>query len=339
MAPSDTVSLVIPIRNESAHIDECLRAVTRQSYPRHLLEVIVVDGDSTDGTRARLQAWMGRDDRIRLLDNPRRSMIPGLNLGIAAATGAYVGCVSGHSELPAEYVATCVTVLQRHEAWGVGAGIERRALSPLQRAIGRAQSHWFGVGGAFHNYGTRSGWAEAIFPGFWPRWVFERVGDFDESMAFNEDNELSHRIARAGGRLWYEPSLQVGYFPRRSLGALARQYWGYARGKASLFGTHLDAVRARHLAPAALVAGLVAGVMLSVALPAARLPTVVIGVGYVVAAVATAAVSRRPGDSVILVSAAFVTMHLAYGAGLWWGVGAALAGRLSRGARRSRPTT
>jgi succinoglycan biosynthesis protein ExoA len=333
------VSLVIPIRNERAHIDRCLRSVTVQSYPRHLLEIIVVDGDSTDGTRDLLQAWVSRDDRIRLLDNSRRGMVPGLNIGIAASSGVYVGCVSGHSELPAEYVARCVALLERHGAWGVGAGIERRSLTPTQRAIGRAQSHPFGVGGAVHNYGVRSGWAEAIFPGFWPRWVFERVGDFDERMAFNEDNELSHRITRAGGRLWYEPSVRVGYFPRSSLRALARQYWGYGGGKAALFATHPGAVRPRHLAPGALIAALAVGAVLSLPFPAARLATVMLGVTYVGVATAAAAVTRRQGDSVMLVSAAFVTMHIAYGAGLWWGLGAALVRMVSRRARRSRPSS
>ncbi len=327
------MSLVIPVRNESTHIDGCLRSVTAQSYPRDLLEIIVVDGGSTDDTRGRLRTWMARDDRIRVLDNPRGEMVPGLNLGIEASSGVYVGCVSGHSEVPAEYVATCVAVLRRHEAWGVGAGIERRSRTRLQRAIGRAQSHPFGVGGAVHNYASRSGWAEAIFPGFWPRWVFDTVGYFDEAMAFNEDNELSHRITRAGGRLWYEPSLRVGYFPRTSLAAFARQYWRYGAGKAALYAAHPNAVRARHLAPAALVAGLAVGAAVSVPLPEARVPTGILAITYATVAMAAATASRKRGDSAMLVAAAFGTMHIAYGAGLWWGLGRAVARTVARRAR------
>ncbi len=327
---------MIPIRNESLHIDDCLRSVTRQAYPTDLLEIIVVEGDSSDDTPSRLTAWAERDARIRVVGNPERLMVPGLNSGITSSSGAYVGCVSGHSELPRDYVRTCVSLIQRHDAWGVGAGIDRRGVTSLQRAIGRAQSHPFGVGGASYNYGSRSGWAEAIFPGFWPRWVFDRVGLFDQRMLFNEDNEFSHRIRSAGGRLWYEPSLQVGYFPRGSLDGLARQYWGYGAGKAALFAAHPDAVRPRHLAPAGLVAALIGGAVLSVAVPVVRMPTLLLGVAYLVAAVAAAMLARRPGERVTLIAAAFAAMHVAYGAGFWSGVASSVKRMLLGGVKRTR---
>lgn len=44
------VSVIIPVRNESAHIKECLEAIFKQSYPKQLFEVIVVDDYSTDPT-------------------------------------------------------------------------------------------------------------------------------------------------------------------------------------------------------------------------------------------------------------------------------------------------
>lgn len=44
------VSVIIPVRNESAHIKECLEAIFKQTYPKQLFEVIVVDDYSTDPT-------------------------------------------------------------------------------------------------------------------------------------------------------------------------------------------------------------------------------------------------------------------------------------------------
>ncbi len=165
-----------------------------------------------------------------------------------------------------------------YDAWGVGGGYERVATTSLQRAIGCAQSHPFGVGDAFHNYGTRGAWAETVFPGFWPRWVFDRVGYFDERMLYNEDNEFSHRIRSAGGRLWYEPSLRIRYSPRKSVGGLFRQYFRYGHGKAAVFREHPDAVRFRHLVPAALVAVLIAGPLLTPLVPAIGFVTAAVGV-------------------------------------------------------------
>lgn len=44
------VTVVIPVRNESEHIQNCLKAVFNQTYPKHLFEVIVIDDYSTDPT-------------------------------------------------------------------------------------------------------------------------------------------------------------------------------------------------------------------------------------------------------------------------------------------------
>ena len=44
------VSIIMPIRNESTYIEDCLKAVLNQNYPEKKIEVIVVDGLSDDGT-------------------------------------------------------------------------------------------------------------------------------------------------------------------------------------------------------------------------------------------------------------------------------------------------
>ncbi len=49
-SPRTHVSVIIPARNEMGNIDKCVPAVLNQRYPQHLLEVIVVDDHSEDGT-------------------------------------------------------------------------------------------------------------------------------------------------------------------------------------------------------------------------------------------------------------------------------------------------
>jgi cellulose synthase/poly-beta-1,6-N-acetylglucosamine synthase-like glycosyltransferase len=46
------ISVLIPVRNESANITHCIESLSFQSYPKHLFEVIVIDDHSTDGTPA-----------------------------------------------------------------------------------------------------------------------------------------------------------------------------------------------------------------------------------------------------------------------------------------------
>src|SRR5262249_1378688 len=75
-----TVLVILPIRNEVGFIARALASVLMQDYFADRLEVLVVDGDSTDGTRAIVQAFIALvPGRLRLLDNPDRIVSTGLN--------------------------------------------------------------------------------------------------------------------------------------------------------------------------------------------------------------------------------------------------------------------
>lgn len=310
----------MPIRNEAAYIDVCLESLVAQTYAHARLSVIVTDGESTDDSADRVRSWIGRDDRIRLLSNPAQTMPHGLNIGIQATHSDVVGVISGHSWVEPDYVARAVESLQRTGAWCVGARAKREASTPMQRAIARASASPIGIGDATYNYSTVAGWAEGAFPGMWWRWVFERVGLFDVAMTFNEDNELSHRILAAGGRIWFEPSIVVHYVPRASLSALFHQYRGYGRGKVAVFRKHPSAVRWRHLVPPAWVAWLPTALVLGLLRRQVWLVGAV-SISVYGAILWLASRRNRDGsDSVALTLRAFVAIHAGYGIGVWQGV-------------------
>ncbi|MBE3567538.1 MAG: glycosyltransferase [Thermogemmatispora sp.] len=62
--PPPHVSIILPVRNEEAHIDDCLASLLAQDYPD--FEVVVIDDGSTDATPARLAEWGQRDPRLHV---------------------------------------------------------------------------------------------------------------------------------------------------------------------------------------------------------------------------------------------------------------------------------
>ncbi len=76
------VSVVIPTLNSARYLDECLRSIADQDYPRELLEIIIVDGGSRDDTRAIAQ----RHDVDHILDNQLATGEAGKAMGIHHAT-------------------------------------------------------------------------------------------------------------------------------------------------------------------------------------------------------------------------------------------------------------
>lgn len=62
------VSVILPARNEAAHIEECLKALLASTHPS--FEVLVVDDHSTDGTGALARRAAAGDPRVTVLDAP-----------------------------------------------------------------------------------------------------------------------------------------------------------------------------------------------------------------------------------------------------------------------------
>jgi succinoglycan biosynthesis protein ExoA len=315
-----SVSIIVPTRDEVRTIEACLSAVLGQAYPADRLELLVVDGRSTDGTRELVAALATRDGRVSLIDNPERITPVAFNRGIRAAKGEVIGVMSAHGVPAADYVGRAVEQLSATGAWCVGGRIDRVATTPVGRAIAAATSSPFGVGDATHNYQTSPGWVETAFPGMWPRWVFDQVGPFDPELVRNQDDEFSYRIREAGGRIWYDPGIVIAYVPRGSYRTLFSQYRQYAYWKVRVFQKHPGAARPRHLVPAAWVAALAGGVLLTPLSPAAILLTITAGGAYagvmIVAALRLGSDDVRPKDAL----QALATLHLAYGVGFWQGL-------------------
>ncbi len=63
------VSVLMPIRNEAAYIERSIQAVLAQDYPLDLVEIIVADGMSTDGTVDLIRQIQATHPNIRLLES------------------------------------------------------------------------------------------------------------------------------------------------------------------------------------------------------------------------------------------------------------------------------
>jgi len=60
------VSVVIPSRNEIDNIRICLDSLVNQDYPDY--EILVVDGDSTDGTREIIKEFSSKHPKVKLVE-------------------------------------------------------------------------------------------------------------------------------------------------------------------------------------------------------------------------------------------------------------------------------
>ena len=98
------LTVICPIYNEEQYIVECMESILRQDYPKDDLEVIFVDGMSTDGTRALVADYAAQYPFIHLLDNPKRIVPTALNTAIRVAKGDLVARIDAHAKYPDNYL-------------------------------------------------------------------------------------------------------------------------------------------------------------------------------------------------------------------------------------------
>lgn len=253
-SPSETlrlVTVVMPMRNEAAHVEACLASLLAQDYPH--LEIVVVDGMSQDGSAALVDRVAARDARVRLIENPKRIIPAALNRGIRAASGTYIVRTDCKSRYQPDYVSTCVHYLERDLAVNVGGPCVSQpgARTTMARAIAAISGHPIVMGGSrYRSNMTAEEYTDGVTYGAWPRAIFERIGFFNEELVRGEDNEFNGRILRAGGRILKTPRIVVNYICRPTLRQFLRQtfdngFWHFLTMAANPHG-----VRMRHFAPA-----------------------------------------------------------------------------------------
>jgi glycosyltransferase involved in cell wall biosynthesis len=323
---SPFVSVIIPVRNERHFIAATLEGILRQDYPADRYEVVVADGMSDDGTREIIAGYADRDSRVRLVDNTQRVTPTGLNAAIAAARGEILCRIDGHCEVAGDFISQNVSLLQEHpEAWIVGGPIVHAGKGVRGKAAAIAMSHPVGVGAARHRFPGFEGYADTVqFPAF-RRWVFDRVGMFDETLVRTEDDELHYRVTQAGGRIFVSPRVRYIYYVRDRIGKLFRQYFQYSFWRIPVLRKHKTPTTVRQMVPvlffAAMALVAAAGVwfgqpMIALALPAAYAAAMI--------ALGLSVVPRAGFRVASLVPVAVVTMHAAYALGMAYGMSAAL---------------
>lgn len=328
------VSVVMPIYNEAAWIDRSLTAVLHQDYPASLVEILIADSSSSDGTIERICELIARhpDRVIRLLENPGRTPGAALNLMIREASGEIIVRVDGHTEIAPDYVRHCLTALEKSDALNVGGCVSASGVGIVGRAVALAIGSFWGNGGARYRSGPapRPSYVDTVQFGAWRRETLSRLGPFLEEWAVNEDCEFNARILDAGGKILLHPAIRAIYFPRSSLGSLARQYFRYGRHKCRVIARHPRRLRARQLAPPLLVLGLLgSGIMALLGLLDAAV-ALAASLAYV-SAIAAASMqialqNGRLADAWALM-AVFATLHVSYGAGALLGTAQWLASR------------
>ena len=306
----NSVSVILPILNEADYLVNCVEAILKQKFSGQL-EVVLAIGPSVDNTMEIAQELARNDSRIKIIENPSGRTAVGLNLAINRSTSPVIVRVDGHSNIPENYIELAVELLNKTGAVNVGGLMAAEGRTSFERAVASAMRSPLGVGAAKFHTGGQSGEVDTVYLGVFKRDALLAVGGFNEHFTRAQDWELNYRLRKNGGKIYFDPRLTVTYRPRRSLIALARQYFEYGRWRRVVSRTHKGTINLRYLAPPLTMLGVIFSLFLGMAHPLLFIPALV----YFVFLLLSSFMIGKSLKEVFYLPIVLATMQMCWGAG------------------------
>jgi GT2 family glycosyltransferase len=214
-----TVSVIVPVYNREATIDECVRSLLALRYPADRLELRIVDNGSKDGTMDALRAY---GDRIVLMSERKRGPSAARNAGVAATGAEVIAFTDSDCVVDPDWLDHLVVPLQDARVAIAGGTIRaRRSGNEIERFGDEVNDHRRAIEVFRPPYAISMNWASS-------RELLRTIGGFDERFFPGEDVDLSYRLIEAGYELAFVDRAVIYHRNENTLAGLFRQ--GFEHG-------------------------------------------------------------------------------------------------------------
>ena len=225
------ISILVATFNTALTMDGCLKAICELNYPKELLEVIVVDGCSTDRTLEIAAKYP-----VKVISAPLNAPAA-YNYALKIVSSDVVGFIDADAKVEKEWLNKLVAYLDDPQVAGVSGGIETwNKENAWARSIG---------------YDLENRYARlkkslvriATMNLLMKKSVIEEVGGFDEHLSSQYDTDLGFRITSKGYKLLFEPNAKCYHFNRSTVKAYFRQQLQYGKNTVKLYFKHSKLIK------------------------------------------------------------------------------------------------
>lgn len=207
-----SLSVVIPAFNEQEVIGECLRRLAEQRDT--ITEVVVVDNNSTDATRAIVSEHARRWPAIRLIDEPEQGLVHARNRGLDDARGELIARIDADTLVEPQWAKRIVEFFAAdHDGyWAAACGRGQAYGLPYGQIVGGLRQRWrtrkaHRVKQVPVLYGSNMILRQHIWAAIRDRVAMRRD--------IFEDVDTGLCVTEVGGRNAFLPTITVGVAPRR----------------------------------------------------------------------------------------------------------------------------
>jgi len=251
------ITIAIPTYNEANYIESVIKGFLKQNHP-NLLEIIVADGGSSDGTQEIVKKIAFEDSRVKLLENPLKIQSAGLNLIFKHSQGDIFLRADAHSEYAPDYIQKCIEALESSQAFNVGGSQRHIARNAFQGGVALAFRSFLAGTAKYHDP-DYNGYADTVYLGCFLTDALQKIAYdtskkelfdatthsnegaelnlkllelFDTGQVTNQDAELNLKLLEISDiAIYISSNIKVWYSPRADWKKLFIQYFKYGRGR------------------------------------------------------------------------------------------------------------
>ena len=225
------ISIVIPTRNSQVFLKECLQSIKHLNYPEEVLEVLIVDGLSTDDTRKIAEAA-----GATVVINHKKATTAARNLGFETAKGDLIAYSDDDCIFDENWLENSLKYFQVDEKI---AGVTGPIHTPNQQnGFAKAVAFLFSlaviVAKSTHKELQPSVQEVRDFPtcnAIYRKDALSAAMPLDENLYGGSDLELNYKLRQQGYKLLSTPDVQVWHYKRETPKAFFRQMYRYAVGR------------------------------------------------------------------------------------------------------------
>lgn len=323
------VSVILAVFNEASYIEKCMTSLLNQETPGFDLEVLAVDGGSTDGTKDYLEKVASTDSRVRVLQNQKKRAPFAFNLGLREAKGEYVCIFGAHSFYAKDYISVCLNEVLTRAVVGCGGRLfTQPSADTLQaRLVAFALGHPFGS--SRKSVRTRAeGFSTAAYMVIRKSPLIE-VGGYSEELHRNQDNDTYQKLEARGHKFFCTWQTQCIYYPKTSIREML--VYGFRMGYWAVISLEQNpsSMAIRHFVPFLFAVSIIASVLFGLTGAIFRFPgwlfagallVTIVGTHLIAGSIAAVEAAKRERFiGAMALPFVFFALHLSYGLGTLWG--------------------
>ena len=220
------VSVIVTTFNSEATIEECLGSILKLDYPKRLVEVIVVDGGSTDATIDLVKAFPVK--LVCCQFNPPAAY----NLVLKDVENDIIGLIDSDAKVEKSWLKKLVSHLKNNDVAGASGTVEtwnKESLVP--RVIGYELNYRYQ---RLPNIVERVATMNLLLK---KKETIE-IGGFDENLPTQYDTDIGARLATAGYKIVFDPEAKCFHFHRPTLLSYFKQQYKYGQNTWKLYFKH-----------------------------------------------------------------------------------------------------